>query len=125
MVLHVRRGLAMMGMVVHVVCVMVIVVARADRVIVIIVGDNHSTILIGRWATIAWVIVGIVAIPQVDSLGVSIGIAPGGCSIVNLHLSTDRGRGRLFPAGGLHALVCFTDIAPVGCALLHRTRTAP
>lgn len=104
----------MMGMVVHVVSVMVIVVAGADRVIVVvIVGDIRSAILTGRWAAVAWVIIGIVAIPQVDSLVVGAGIAPGGRSIVNLHLPADGGRGGLFPARGIHALVLFAAIAPV------------
>lgn len=105
-------GLAMMGMVVHVVSVMVIVVARADRVIVVIVGDNPSTTLTGRWAAVAWVVIGTGAIPHVDSLGVCARIAPGGRSIVNLNLPADRGRGGLFPASGIHALVRFTAISP-------------
>lgn len=110
----------------HVVSVMMIVVARADRVIVVVtVGDNHSTILTGRWAAVAWVIIGIVAIPHVDSLVVGDGIAPGGCSIVNLHLPADGGRGGLFPASGLHALVLFATTAPGRCVLLHRTWTTP
>lgn len=115
-----------MGMVVHVVSVMVIVVARAERVIVVvIVGDNHSTILTGRWAAVAWVTTGIVAIPHVDSFVVDVGIAPGGRSIVNLHLPADGRRGGLFPASGLHALVLFVAIAPARWVLLHRTRATP
>lgn len=115
-----------MGMVVHVVSVMVIVVARTDRVIVVvIVGYNHSTILSGRWAAVAWVIIGIVAIPHVDSLVVGARIAPGGRSVVNLHLPADGGRGGLFPAGGLHALVLFAAIAPARCVLLNSTGTTP
>lgn len=115
-----------MGMVVHVVSMMVIVVPRADRVIVVVVvGYNHSTILTGRWAAIAWVTTGIVAIPHVDSLVVGAGITPCRCSIINLHFPTDGGRGGLFPARGLHALVLFADIAPARAALFHRTRTTP
>lgn len=115
-----------MGMVVHVVSVMVIVVSRADRVIVVvIIGDNHSTILTGRWAAATWVTIGIVAIPHVDSFVVDVGITPGGGSVVNLHLPADGGRGGLFPASGLHALVLFADIAPARCVLLHRARTTP
>lgn len=115
-----------MGMVVHVVSMMVIGVPWADRVIVVvIVGHNHSTILTGRWATVALVTTGIVAIPHVDSLVVGAGIAPGGCSIVNLHLSADGGRGGLFPASGLHALVLFANIAPARGVLFYRTRTTP
>lgn len=56
-----------MGMLVHVVREMVAV--GANRVIVVVtVGHNHSTILTGRWAIVAQVIIGIVAIPHVDSL---------------------------------------------------------
>lgn len=105
----------MRGVVVHVVGVMVTAVARANRVIgVVIVGHYHSTTLTGRWAAVARVIIGIVAIPHVDSLFVGDGIPPGGRSIVNLHLPTDRGRGGLFPASGIHALVLFAAISPVG-----------
>lgn len=115
-----------MGMVVHVVRVMVIVVTRSNRVIVVvIVGNNHSTILTWRWAAVAWVIIGIVPIPHVDCLVVGVGIPPGGCSIINLHLPTDGGRRGLFPASRLHALVLFAVINPARAALLHRTRTSP
>lgn len=49
MVMEVSWGMAMVGVVVYVVRVTVIVVARANRVIaVIIVGHDHSNILIGR-----------------------------------------------------------------------------
>lgn len=106
-----------MSMVVHVVSVMVIVV--------VIVGDNHSTILTWRWSAVAWVTIGIVTIPQVDSLVAGAGIAPGGRSIINLHLSADGGRGGLFPASWLHALVLFASIAPARWVLLHGTRTTP
>ncbi len=69
MVLQMSWGLAMMRVVVHVVNVMLIVVARANRVIVVvIVRDNYPTILTGRWAAASWVIIGVVAIPHVDSL---------------------------------------------------------
>lgn len=117
----------MLRMLVHVVREMVIVVARADRVIVVVtVGDNHSTILTGRWATVvAWVIIRIVAIPHVDSLVVGGGITPSGCSVVNLHLPADGGRGGLFPASGLQALVLFAATAPARWVLLHRAGTTP
>lgn len=102
------------------------VVARARRVIVVvIVGYNHSSILSRRWATIALVITGIVAIPHVDSFIVGIGIAPGGCSIVNLHLPADGGRRRLFPASRFHALILFADISPACIVLFYRTGTTP
>ena len=114
-----------MGMGVHVVSVMVIVVPWADRVVVVIVGHNHSTVLTGRWAIVAWITIGIVAIPHVYSLLVGARVAPGGCSIINLHLSANGGRGGLFPASGLHALVLFADIAPARGILFHRTRTTP
>lgn len=115
--------LAVLGVWVHVVREMVIV--AANRVIVVVTaGHNHSTILTGRWAIVAHVIIGIVAIPHVDSLVVCSGITPSGCSIVDFHLPADRGRGGLFPASGLHALVLFA-IAPVGCVLLHRAWTTP
>lgn len=98
----------------HVVSVMVIVVvARANRVIVVvIVGDDHSTVLTGRWAAVSRVTVGIVAIPHVDRLVVGGGIAPGGRSVVNLHLPADGGRGRFFPACGFHTLVLFAVAIP-------------
>lgn len=115
-----------MGMVVHMVSVMVIVVARDNGVIVVVtVWDNYSTILSCRWAAVAWIIVGIVAIPHVDSLVVGIGITPGGCSIINLHLSADGRRGRLFPASGLHVLVLFASVAPARRTLLYRARATP
>lgn len=112
----------------HVVSMMVIVVvARAGGVIVVvIVGDDHSTVLTGRWAAVARVTVGIVAIPHVDRLVIGGGIAPGGRSVIDLHLPADGGRGGLFPACGLHALVLFAvAIAPARCVLLHRTWTTP
>lgn len=115
-----------MRMVVHVVSMMLIVVARANGVIVVvIVWDNYPTILTGRRAAIAWVIIGVVAIPHVDSLVVGGGITPGGRSVINLHPSADGRRGGLFPASGLHALVLFADTAPARCVLLYRTRTTP
>lgn len=101
----------MLGVLVHMVREMVIV--GSNRVIVVVtVGHTDSTILSGRWAIVANVIIGIVTIPHVDSLAVCSGITPSGGSIVNFHLSADRGRRGLFPASGLHALVLFA-IAPV------------
>lgn len=92
---------------------------------VVIIGDNYSTILGDRWATVAWVIVGIVAIPHIYCLVVGIRITPGRCPIINLHLPADGGRGRLFPASGLHALVLLTVAAPARSVLLYRTRATP
>lgn len=120
-----------MGMMVHVVRVVMIVVSRANRVIVVvIVGHNHSTILTGRWTTVswvAWVTIRIITIPHVDSLVIGVGITPCGRSIIDLHLSANRGRRGLFPACGLHALalVLFVDHSPARAVLLHRTRTTP
>lgn len=117
-----------MSMVVHMVRVrvMVIVVARSNGVIVVvIVGNNHSTILTWRGAAVAWVTSGIVTIPHVDCLVVGTGIPPGRCSIVNFHLPTNGGRRGLFPASRLHTLVLFADITPARVVLLHRTGTSP
>lgn len=113
-------------MLVHVVSEMVIVVARTDQVIVVVVTAryNHTT-LTGRWATVAWVIIRIVAIPHVDSFLVGGRITPSGSSIINFQLPADGGRGRLFPASWLHALVLFAATAPARCVLLHGTRPTP
>lgn len=104
--------------------VVVIVVVRASRVI-IIVGCDHATILHGGWTAVAWIIIRIIAIPHIDSLAVCARITPGGCSIINLHLPADRGRGGLLPTCRFQALVLFADIAPTGGVLFDRTRTSP
>lgn len=88
MMLQVSWGLAMMGVMMHVVT-LVVIVCRNYRVIVVIVGHDHPAILTMRWATIAS---GIVTIPHIDSLVVGIWITPSGCPIINLHLPSDRGR---------------------------------